>query len=638
MFRTGPKSSEGSPQVSHRAPVRYRWSFPIGWRVSIGFGIFAVAVGLLFWLIRLTLEENRKLAQDIEKVYLPGIQLLTGLETTVEQVALGMDQWVSGEAQDPVLLERQLEQWVRKDLPDLMGKTEQLASLMDSTALRHWERLRSDVDLVSIVYTEVSYRIASDAPVPDSSAIALATEYVKGEANLPTYLSRFRVDVDVLKAHQLAALTASTARLQQVGALLGRDAGRIAFVVLVLGVLISLAVTRSITRPIRDLRRTLLYMGRGIQPERPVPVTPDEIGEMAEAVNRLSEGMRRTQVFSQEVGQGNFSADYEPLSEDDALGHALVKMRESLASSEIEMERKVRLRTTEVREQKSRIEQLYGDLMDSINYAKRIQDAILPSAVERAKVFQDSMVFYRPRDVVSGDFYWFHSVGRVRMFAAIDCTGHGVPGAFMSLIGYNVLERVTKVYTEPEKVLGQLNRQAGEILRPKGSRVQTDRSRGVASPLDLASLGIGVEVEQDIQMTGLQDGMDLAVVSIDREQMSLQYSGANCPLYIVRRRELIELKPDKWAIGSFEPETFSYGVQHLSLEPGDVIFAATDGFVDQFGGPAGKKFMRHRFRELMVEVAPLPMVEMEQTFAEVFDQWRNEEEQVDDVLVIAVRV
>lgn len=638
MIRTPSRSSEGAMDAPERGVRRRRWRFPIGWRVSIGFGIFAVAVGLLFGLTRLALEENQRLAREIEEVYAPGIQVLAGLEGTVALVAADLEAWVDGNSVDAARLEAQLEDRVRRELPEQMARAEHLTSLMDEEAVLQWERIRADLDLVSIVYSEVRYRLADGPEVPDSAEWARAREYVKGADNLPAYVTRFQRDLDGLMAHQLEALTVSTGRLQEVGVLLGRDAGRIALVVFVLGVLISLAVTRSITRPIRDLRRTLLYMGRGVQPERPVPVTPDEIGEMAEAVNRLSEGMRRTRVFSQEVGEGNFSADYEPLSEDDALGHALVKMRESLASNEVESERKVRMRTTEVEEQKSRIEQLYGDLMDSINYAKRIQEAILPSGVDRAQVFQDSMVFYRPRDVVSGDFYWFHSVGRVRMFAAIDCTGHGVPGAFMSLIGYNVLERVTKVFTEPDKVLGQLNRHAGDILRPRGARVQQDRMRGVVSPIDLASMGIGVQVEQEIQMTGLQDGMDLAVVSIDREQMSLQYSGANCPLYIVRRRELIELKPDKWAIGSFEPDTFQYSIQNLGLEPGDVVFAATDGFVDQFGGPAGKKFMRHRFRELLVEVAPLPMVEMEQTFAEVFDQWRNNEEQVDDVLVIAVRV
>lgn len=136
----------------------------------------------------------------------------------------------------------------------------------------------------------------------------------------------------------------------------------------------------------------------------------------------------------------------------------------------------------------------------------------------------------------------------------------------------------------------------------------------------------------------MQDGMDLAMVCIDRERMELQYSGANCPLYLVRKGMLQELKPDKMAIASFDPGSKHYTLQTLPLVQGDVIFAATDGFADQFGGANGKKFMRKRFRELLVQIAPLPALEMEQALMTAFDEWRGSEEQVDDVLVIGVRV
>ena len=199
------------------------------------------------------------------------------------------------------------------------------------------------------------------------------------------------------------------------------------------------------------------------------------------------------------------------------------------------------------------------------------------------------------------------------MFAAVDCTGHGVPGAFMSLIGHHALERVTKVYTQPDKVLDQLNRAACDLLRPQG-------------------------FENDQAEEYVQDGMDLAMVSIDRELMELEYSGANCPLYMVRKGMLQELKPSKMAIASFQPGTKMYEMQTIQLVKGDVVFAATDGFADQFGGPHGKKFMRKRFRELMVQIASLPASGMEEALASAFDDWRGTEEQVDDVLVIGVRI
>lgn len=448
----------------------------------------------------------------------------------------------------------------------------------------------------------------------DDPLVTMDAEYYALDgSSLPKLTSQIRNHLDRLTTAQTESLRASTARMAQLGNRLRLYAGNVAMGVLILGILIAYFVTRSITVPVKALKKALLYMGRGVPPEAPVAVRGDEIGEMALAANRLAEGLQATRAFSLEVGRGNFDATYTPLSEEDALGRAILKMRDDLASNEAELEGKVQARTAEVEEQRERIEVLYRDLKDSIEYAERIQQAILPTALERSSVFRHNAVFYRPRDVVSGDFYWFHSVGRLRMFAAVDCTGHGVPGAFMSLIGYQGLERVTKVYTEPNDVLGALNRSAREVLHSEGE------------------INSG-----DLQ---LNDGMDCAFVTIDMERMELKFSGANSSLYIVSEAGSIEeIKPDKLAIASFEPTTKSYTLHTRSLQSGDVVFATTDGFPDQFGGEQGKKFMRKRLRELFVEVAALPASEQEAKLADTFDAWKGQEQQVDDVLVIAVRV
>jgi serine phosphatase RsbU (regulator of sigma subunit) len=259
-------------------------------------------------------------------------------------------------------------------------------------------------------------------------------------------------------------------------------------------------------------------------------------------------------------------------------------------------------------EQKQRAEELYGDLRASINYALRIQEAILPTKKEVSEVFDKASVFYRPRDIVSGDFYFFQSVGRIRLLAAVDCTGHGVPGAFMSLVGYNALNHVTKVYTKPSKILDKLNSAALDVLRSESSP------------------------------SHLQDGMDLVMIAVDMEKMELQFSGANNPLYIVREGELHELKSDKFAIASFEPDSKFYSEKTFALQTGDTIFASTDGFVDQFGGSAGKKFMRRRFRELIIRVSKMPISEHNDEFSRVFDEWKATEDQVDDVLIVSIRI
>ena len=220
---------------------------------------------------------------------------------------------------------------------------------------------------------------------------------------------------------------------------------------------------------------------------------------MALAVNRLSQGLARTQKFSQEVGGGAFNTPYEPLSDDDALGKALLQMRSSLARNERELEGKVQQRTEELAQEKAKVENVLGDLQDSINYALRIQQAILPSDQERREVLSESAVFYQPRDVVSGDFYWFKAVGSRRMFSAIDCTGHGVPGAFLSLVGHNALDRVTKVYTEPHKVLDHLNTHVLALLRKD---VQTVASIPDDLVRDLAMSVEGVGLRADATSEG----------------------------------------------------------------------------------------------------------------------------------------
>ena len=419
--------------------------------------------------------------------------------------------------------------------------------------------------------------------------------------------------------------------MEALGAQLTMYAGRVAWVVVILGIALGVIVTRSIVQPVKELKRALLHMGRGVLPDQSVRVTPDEIGDMAVAVNRLAEGLSRTQKFSQEVGGGDFDTPYEPLSDDDALGKALLQMRSSLAENERELEGKVEERTEELARQKARAEEILGDLQDSISYALRIQQAILPSDQERREVLDHSAVFYQPRDVVSGDFYWFKSVGSRRMFAAIDCTGHGVPGAFLSLVGHNALDRVTKVYTEPHKVLDKLNEHVLTLLR-KDIRAEAS----IPAEL-LRDLSLPTEAGTD-SFIGGQDGMDLAMVAINWELMKVEFAGANNPLYLVRDGALQEFKADKFAICSFEPGTKNYAVQTVDVQSGDTLFLATDGFVDQFGGPRGKKFMRRRFRELLVETASLPVAKHEVHLRTRFDAWRGEEEQVDDVLVVSMRV
>ena len=354
---------------------------------------------------------------------------LEALDRSVSETRILIRHWLSVQSgpSDPEKV--QLQRLMNEDIPRQVESMLPLVANWSEAALQHkFDSLSRDIEHLFLVYREVMRLLPSFQAYEDPIAMMDAEYYALDGSSIPAFTESIRRHMDAMSDAQTNALRASTAQMDALGTQLQLYAGNVALGILVLGLMIAWWVTRSIIRPIGELKRALIYMGRGAPLEKKVEATGDEIGEMAVAVNRLADGLSRTREFSLQVGQGQFEAEYTPLSEDDALGQAILKMRDDLANNEREMEAKVDQRTAEVKEQKAVVESLYGDLRDSIDYAKRIQQAILPSENDRAKVFDSSAVFYQPRDGVSGDFYWFHSVGRVRMFSAIDCTGHGVPG------------------------------------------------------------------------------------------------------------------------------------------------------------------------------------------------------------------
>lgn len=608
---------------------RFRWN--IAWRMGLGFGVFILAVAVLFVFTRATLEQSSALAEEVDQSLVPSLEALEDMSQTLAESRVYISHWVDKQTRADDEQKRALRHLVDDTFPAHLQTLRSLEGAWSPAGEAHIDTLRAEVDALVLLYREIM-RLLPDFRSYDNPIVSMEAEgYTDDGAELEIYTERVKSRLAGLTSSQNAALRSRTTKMEALGAQLTMYAGRVAWVVVILGIALGVIVTRSIVQPVKELKRALLHMGRGVLPDHSVRVTPDEIGDMAVAVNRLAEGLSRTQKFSQEVGGGDFDTPYEPLSDDDALGKALLQMRSSLAENERELEGKVEERTEELARQKARAEEILGDLQDSISYALRIQQAILPSDQERREVLDHSAVFYQPRDVVSGDFYWFKSVGSRRMFAAIDCTGHGVPGAFLSLVGHNALDRVTKVYTEPHKVLDKLNEHVLTLLR-KDIRAEAS----IPAEL-LRDLSLPTEAGTD-SFIGGQDGMDLAMVAINWELMKVEFAGANNPLYLVRDGALQEFKADKFAICSFEPGTKNYAVQTVDVQSGDTLFLATDGFVDQFGGPRGKKFMRRRFRELLVETASLPVEKHEAHLRTRFDAWRGEEEQVDDVLVVSMRV
>jgi ligand-binding sensor domain-containing protein/serine phosphatase RsbU (regulator of sigma subunit) len=281
----------------------------------------------------------------------------------------------------------------------------------------------------------------------------------------------------------------------------------------------------------------------------------------------------------------------------------------NLQSAKKKLEENVKARTQELAIKNAELAEKNKDIMDSIRYAKRIQEAILPPPNIVKKHLPDSFVLYKPKDIVSGDFYWVEKRDSIVMFAAVDCTGHGVPGAFMSIVGHNLLNQSVEL-DEPAKVLDRLNKLLSETLQQQGDHEYR-----------------------------VKDGMDIALCFFDRNKMELQYAGAYNPLYIVRKGELQEIKADALAIGTYEQGKSSHYTNHrLQLEKGDMIYVFSDGYVDQFGGPQGKKFKYNQFKELLVRVHTLEMEKQRAELDHTIEEWRKGFEQIDDMLIIGVRV
>jgi serine phosphatase RsbU (regulator of sigma subunit) len=256
------------------------------------------------------------------------------------------------------------------------------------------------------------------------------------------------------------------------------------------------------------------------------------------------------------------------------------------------------------------IEKHNASILDSLAYAKRIQEAIMPSPKEVARLLPNSFILYKPKDIVSGDFFWYMSKGNVAMLAAVDCTGHGVPGAFMSVLGSTLLNQIVhqEGYTSPEIVLTQLDQRVMTMLK---------------------------QMDPDADAT---DGMDVCLVTLNLESKVLQFAGANRPLFYMQQGEMHELKGNKYPVGGKHNVHDPYLGHTIPLLPGDSFYIFTDGFADQFGGSHRRKFLNKRFMQLLADISKLPMLQQRDLLDESFETWRGQERQLDDVLVVGVQV
>lgn len=263
-----------------------------------------------------------------------------------------------------------------------------------------------------------------------------------------------------------------------------------------------------------------------------------------------------------------------------------------------------------ISEQKHLVEEKNKDITDSINYAKKIQEAILPPKELKYEIFHNAFVMFKPRDIVSGDFYWFTEKNGRRIISAVDCTGHGVPGAFMSMIGNTFLTDIIegKGITQPANILSELRHLVIKALK------------------------------QTNDFTENKDGMDMAILSFDDKNNIVEFAGANNPMWMIRDGACIEYKADKRPIGYYRGEGLPFTNHKIQYKKGDTFYIFTDGYADQFGGPKGKKLKYKQLMDILLSIQNEPMLKQEEILDKRFEEWKGSLDQIDDVLVIGVRV
>lgn len=290
-----------------------------------------------------------------------------------------------------------------------------------------------------------------------------------------------------------------------------------------------------------------------------------------------------------------------------------IKIRErALVRENKILEEKVEERTAEVVQKNIELDEINKDITASIRYAKRIQDAILPPDDFVKKYLPKTFILFKPKDIVSGDFYWLDDKKDQVLFAAVDCTGHGVPGAFMSIVGHSKLDQIVGEHgiTKPSAILDELNKTVSTTLR-----------------------------QSYIENSEVKDGMDIALCSFNRKTNVMEYAGAYNPLWLIRKGELIEYKADKFPIGNLKAgENKKFTNHSIPLQEGDTLYIFSDGFADQFGGPNGKKLKYSVFKQILLDNQHLSMDEQGELLHRSIEEWRGTLEQVDDILVIGTRL
>jgi serine phosphatase RsbU (regulator of sigma subunit) len=374
-----------------------------------------------------------------------------------------------------------------------------------------------------------------------------------------------------------------------------------------MGILVSLLylmlfirwTNRDLSYPLKELLAQMRNTRGGQTEQYALVRTNDELGELAEGYNDMTSKIHEhmEHIFA-------MNRDLERKVEERTS--EVVSQKEEIEAQKEEIEAQLDLATL----QRDTISRQNEHIMDSIRYAEKIQAALLPPSMHMKESLKDHFILFKPRDIVSGDFHWSTFRDGKLLLAAADCTGHGVPGAFLSILGISSLNEI-------------VNRSVG--LPSAGEILESLRDYVIHT------------LHQKGDKDEARDGIEIALIILDLQKHSLQFADANRPMYLVRDKKILQYKGDRMPIGIYGQKDLSFTSRDLSLQEGDSIYLFSDGYVDQMGGPRRKTFRAVRFRELLLQIQDLGMEEQGRVLEQKYLEWRGEVDQIDDILIIGRR-
>ena len=588
-------------------------------KIRIGFKkLYIIFFILVFFsvisaiLIPVQLQRQGRKINHIQNEVNPFVVKLNQLDLLLSNSKLLIISWIY--LPDNQIEKKQLMILHDEDYPALKLKIKQSPNYLmsDSVALKNlFLQIDTVLNVQQEVMTDYLSRIEdySNPIKMFTSNELLTTEIyprtIEAQHILKEIISKNEKEAEVLRTSMIGSFRL----IMTVAVLIG-----IGFVLII--VFVGIYIFKTVTKPVLEVRDILHVLSSGAQPEITLHSNEKVIQEMVSAVQVLARNFSATAYSATEIGKGNFNVKFSPLSDGDILGKALVLMRDSLKSYSEEMEQKVLDRTILLQkqnellhEQKLVIEEKNNNIISSITYAQRIQTALLPLDYSIKTYFDEYFIIYKPKDIVSGDFYWFTEKNGKQFVVVADCTGHGVPGAFMSMLGITLLSQIIEVenFLSADEILMQLHKAVRVALK----QVETEN----------------------------QDGMDIALCIIDWAERKMEYAGAHNPLYYFQQGELFEIKADHMAIGGYQQEqerVFTSNIIDISVPTTFYIFS--DGIQDQFGGEKGRKLSKKGLKELLASVQDDSMANQKQLIESYLEKWMSLNQQIDDISILGMKL